>query len=212
MPMNKKNMTIAAGVALALVAGVLAYKSLTMQGPVDPAAEGPVIVGGLVGIDPAAIVVKAADGTEMKFFASSKTPVMSPVKEGETGKAFEQLSVGDVLAITADGNGAVARKIEIVPAGQAAPGAQALVLRGTLVNAAGRSFVVRPFAPNEALASTVSDITVEVREGTEVRTLVLGGQTGKALQEVVPGAQVSVWGSVSEEGIEADSVLFSPAR
>lgn len=210
MSMTKKHLLTMAGVVLAIGAGVLAYNSLTMQKSLDVPTEGPVIVGGLVGIGPSTITVKATDGTEMTFAGSYKTRVISQVKEGEVGKVYEQLSVGDVLAVTADFDGTRAKKIEILPIGRSPSSSQPPVaLTGTVVSVASTSLVVRPVAPNPAMAATIADVLVQVGRDTDVLTEVLGTQTGKALREIRPGAKVSVWGTRSEQGMAADSILFA---
>jgi hypothetical protein len=211
--MDKKNMLVLAGVIAAVIAGILIYKSLPAieRPPAD--TEKPIIVGGLVGIGPSTITVKAKDGTEMEFIASSKTPVFSQVKEGEAGRVYEQLSVGDVLAVTADASGTRARKLEILPVGRApVSGEYSVMLTGTVVSVGTSSLVIRLPAPNPAMAVIAADLPVRIDEDTDVLTRVLGIQTGKALREFAPGAQVSVEGTSDNQGIAARSILLLLAR
>lgn len=211
----KTTALVLVGIAAVVAAGLLAYPYLPFGvGQRVPAADLPDIVGGLVHISSTTITVKASDGKEMEFTGSSKTPVLSKVAEGEIGRSYAQLGIGDVLAVTADGRGG-AKKIEIIPL-EDSPSAVAKTsqtLAGMFINIqASSSLVLRLTSGDPITLGTLAAKTVQLTAKTALLQEVLGGQIGKPLSSFVPGTAVTVTGQYDKDTFIAREVVFLPNR
>ncbi len=193
-----------------IVSGYVAhtYHSAPLK-PHTPIPAPATIVGGLVAIGTHTITVKSAAGTQMIFTTSVDTRVLSRVKEGDVGKTYTDLRIGDVLAVTASG-GSTPQTIEMLPLDES-PSFGALppvTLFGSLVSVSTSSVTVKPLTNDLSMQSMLSNVTVQIQKNTQVLSQVLGGEPGISLAAAQPGTTVTIMGTSTDKGITARTIVI----
>lgn len=215
--MNGKIVLSVLGALLVVGVGIFAYKNLPAPQE-QSVVEGPSIVGGLVQIGSTTvaktITVKAQNGEEKTFELPRTIPVTSQVQDGEVGRTYTELNIGDVLSVFANAKKpGVAKMIEIIPIASSTPAnTTAVSISGTVVSRTPSSITIKPLTDGPLMATTNTSVTFTITTATQFLTKVLGGQTGKSQSAVVPGAAVAVVGFAVDGKNTASVVTLVPIQ
>lgn len=197
--MHKKittSVVVVVAVAMLVIAGVVAYQKMIQPSVTETQANGPVFEGALVNIASTTLTLKADSGEEKSFICTPSTVITSQESDGGAGIVFAQLSVGDVMSVTAQAkNPTMAKAIEIMPAASSTPtDATAFILTGTILERNATSTTILLATNDPVLALTPTKISIATTKETQFLTLVASGQIGKPESALATGQLVRIYG------------------